>query len=77
MNDEFEDVRTFDGRGIARAIIDAVEALPDDAEIVEFKAGENMQITCSFVTEDNELGDSGMYPLMAWTGETWEQIGWL
>ena len=67
-------LRNFMGREIARAITDAVEALPTDAEIVQFKAGENMLISCAYIVGDYDGGYISEY---TWDGKQWEHIGYL
>jgi hypothetical protein len=64
----------FRGYEIATEIVKAVEALPKEAEIVLFKAGENMPITCAFTVIAE---DGGPIPESAWNGERWHEIGYL
>jgi hypothetical protein len=64
----------FLGREISTAIVEATEAIPSDCEIVTFKAGENMPITCAFVAMGDDLG---IIPEYAWDGTKWNEIGQL
>jgi len=66
--------RVFTGSEIRRAIEDAVCALDDDVEIVEFHAGEHMQITVMrpCLIDGTVVG----FNTDAWTGEKWETIQW-
>ena len=67
-------LRKFMGREIATAIVDAVEAIPEDCQIVTMSAGENMPIRCAFAADD---ADDGFIPEYAWTGVKWDEIGYL
>ena len=66
--------RVVTGSEIRRAILDAVEALDPDTEIVEFHAGENMQIVT--VRPCIVSGTIVGFNTDAWTGEKWETIQW-
>lgn len=67
--------RVFSGSEILRALQDALDALEPEAEITEFHAGENMQITfISPCTMDD--GVVVGFNTSAWDGEKWEVIGW-
>jgi len=76
-----EGARLFSGREIADAIVEAVQALGEDEEIVEFAAGENMMITTvrpvlSYDPRDVDT-DTGViigWERLAWTGEKWDVI---
>jgi hypothetical protein len=74
MNHYTSKARVFSGSEIRRAILDAVEALDPETEIVEFHAGENMQIVVVrfCVAGDVVIG----FNTDAWTGEKWETIKW-
>lgn len=74
---ELKTLRRFLGREIGPAIVAAVEAIPDGCEIVTFKAGENLPILCAFIPENFYEGGSGFIPEYVWTGETWEEVGFL
>lgn len=71
-------LRHFCGKEIAPAILSAIEGLPEDAQIVELKAGENMPITCAFIVHD-EAHDFNGHPIpeYAWDGRAWREIGFL
>jgi len=64
----------FRGSEIATAIVNAVEALPAEAEIVTLSAGENMPIRCAFTVIEE---DAGLIPEFAWDGARWNEIGYL
>ena len=71
--------RLFSGSEIRRAILDAVEAIPEDEEITEFEAGENMLITYSrpeYATRDRESYEAVVvgFSKFAWTGTRWDFI---
>ena len=66
--------RVFNGSEIKRSIEDALAALDDSTEIVEFHAGENMQITV--VRPCLVQGIIVGFNTDAWTGEKWETIQW-
>ena len=67
---------TFMGREIKTQLVAAIEAIPEDDQIVTLKAGENMLITCAFVS-DKHYEESGYIPEYAWDGEKWRWIGML
>jgi hypothetical protein len=66
--------RVFNGSEIRRSIADAIEALDEGTEIVEFHAGENMQIVCvrPCIVSGTVIG----FNTDAWTGDKWETIQW-
>ena len=66
--------RVFNGSEIRRAIADAIEALDEDTEIVEFHAGENMQIVVirPCIISGTIVG----FNIDAWDGERWSTIQW-
>lgn len=74
---KFDPLLCWTGRSIAHEIVKAVEAISDDNEIVTFKAGENMPITCAFVDDTFYNNSGGMIPEYAWDGEKWREIGYL
>ena len=77
MTTSFKPLRRFTGREIGPAIVACIEALPADAEIVEFKAGENMPITVAHTNDAYYESNAGLIPEYAWDGETLREIGYL
>ena len=71
-------LRKWTGAEVGPEIINAIERIPRDSEIVEFKAGDNMPITCAFVGPTFHEGGNGSYiPEYAWDGLKWVEIGFL
>lgn len=67
-------LKKFMGSEIAGELIAAIDAIPRNCNIVTLKAGENMPITCAFVSDEWYVQD-GFIPEYAWNGLTWDEIG--